>query len=106
MNQYLIPANSKKSQLIFGMFRGVDIGVMAIGICTSLILMFAITGDSVPILVIKLLPLGLGLLLVVPLPQYHNVLVFLQEVYLYMASEKEYVWKGWCASSDKYDKIR
>lgn len=104
MNQYLIPANSKKSQLIFNLFRPVDLFVIGGGALLTLILMFALPGDEIHILVIKLLPLAISLLLVVPIPQYHNVLVFLREMLLYMYSEKEYVWKGWCASSDNYDK--
>ena len=31
MNQYLIPANSKKSQLYFGLFRGIDLIVLMTG---------------------------------------------------------------------------
>ena len=79
MNNYLIPANSKKSQLIFGMFRGVDLIILLIGASVSLVLMFAISGDNIGIVFIKLLPLALSLLLIVPIPQYHNVLVFLQD---------------------------
>lgn len=104
MNQYLIPANSKKSQLILSMFRMIDIWIIIGGAIITLLLMFAIPGEAIYLLVIKLLPLALALLLVVPLPEYHNVLVFLQEMILYMTSEKEYIWKGWCATSELYDK--
>ena len=53
MNDYLIPANSKKSLLIMGMFKGSDLWILGIGISISLILMFGIKGDEVGILVIK-----------------------------------------------------
>ena len=36
MEQYLIPANSKKSQLIFGVFQPIDLVIMVIGIFLSL----------------------------------------------------------------------
>ena len=36
---YLIPANSKKSILIFGLFTGSDLAIASIGIGLSLILM-------------------------------------------------------------------
>ena len=64
MNDYLIPANSKKSLLIMGMFKGSDLWILGIGISISLILMFGIKGDEVGILVIKLLPLAIAVLLI------------------------------------------
>ena len=103
MNNYLIPANSKKSQLIFGLFRGVDLILLLIGASISLILMFAISGDTIGIVFVKLLPLGLSLLMIVPIPQYHNVLVFLQEMYIYYTGQKRYIWRGWCALYDGFD---
>ena len=98
MNQYLIPANSKKGQLIFNIFRPIDLSIVLVGAAISLILMFAISGDDIWIIFIKLLPIGLSLLLVLPLAYYHNVLVFLQEALLYYTSRRWYKWKGWCAS--------
>lgn len=102
MNQYLIPANSKKSQLILGIFTMTDLWVAIGSAVISLLLMLAIPGDQLYILVIKLLPLATGLLLVLPIPHYHNVLTFLREVLLFIFNEKEYIWKGWCATSDIY----
>lgn len=107
-NNYLIPANSKKSQLILNAFRPIDLGIMGAGALITLALMFIIPGDGLIELTIKLLPLGIGLLLVVPIPFYHNVLVFLREVYIYFSSQKTYVWRGWCAKygfeDDDYSK--
>ena len=99
MNNYLIPANSKKGQLIFNLFRGIDLGVLAIGAVVTFLLIVLIGGDSLLMLVIKLLPLGISILLVMPVAYYHNVLVFLQEMYKYLVSQKEYRWKGWCATN-------
>ena len=45
-NNYLIPANSKKSQLILNAFRGVDLMVMGAGAFLTLALMFIIPGDG------------------------------------------------------------
>ena len=39
MNTYIIPANSKRSQLIFSMFRGVDLIIFLIGASISLLLL-------------------------------------------------------------------
>jgi len=41
MNGFLIPANSKKSMLIFGLFNGFDLIVLAIGIVITIILLYA-----------------------------------------------------------------
>jgi hypothetical protein len=97
MDDYLIPANSKKSLLIMGMFKGSDLWILGIGISISLILMFAISGDEVGIIVIKLLPLAISVLLVLPIPFYHNVITYIIEFITYVQSQKEYKWRGWCA---------
>ena len=97
MNGYLIPANSKKSLLIMGMFKPSDLWILGIGICISLVLMFGIEGDTVGILVIKLLPIATAVTMVLPIPYYHNVITYLLEVVAYVQSVKEYKWRGWCA---------
>ena len=97
MNGYLIPANSKKSLLIMGMFKGSDLWILGIGAAISLILMIGIDGDTVGILVIKLLPLSLAVLMVLPIPYYHNVITYILEAIAYLQSTKEYKWRGWCA---------
>ena len=93
---YLIPANSKKGQLIFNIFRWVDLIIALVGGIITLALMFAISGDGLLVVFVKLLPVGVALLLVLPVPYYHNVLVLLQEVVNYLFNQKEYHWKGWC----------
>ena len=96
-NNYLIPANSKKSQLIFSVFRPVDLGIFLIGAFISLLLMLLLPGDTIKVMAIKVFPVGLALLLVLPIPYYHNVLTYIQEVVNYVQSQKEYKWRGWCA---------
>lgn len=106
MNNYIIPANSKKSQLIFGLFKEIDLIILLIGACITLILMFVLQGDTIGMMVIKLLPVGTSLLLVFPWPQYHNVRVLLQEIYLFYSGRRTYRWRGWCATYDGYDEER
>ena len=96
-NNYLIPANSKNGQLILNIFKPFDLIVLGIGAVITLILVFLFKEDSLSILVIKLLPLGISCLLVVPIPYYHNVLTFLRELYIYSTSQNQYKWRGWCA---------
>ena len=97
---YLIPANSKKGQLIFNIFRWVDLLIALVGGVFTLVLMFALPGDALWLLVIKLLPLGFALLLVLPIPYYHNVLVFLEELINFLMNPRVYRWKGWCVRSE------
>lgn len=104
MNDYIIPANSKKSLLIMGMFKMTDMYILGTGIVTSLILMFAINGDDIWIMVIKLLPLALSVLLVLPIPYYHNVITYIMDFITYVQSQKEYKWRGWCASREFGDR--
>ena len=96
---YIIPANSKKSQLIFNVFRPFDLfGVLLPGALLTVVFLFVFPGDSISAIVIKLAPVSLALFLVMPIPFYHNVLVYLRELYLYFSSQRRYYWRGWCAS--------
>ena len=96
MNNYLIPANSKKSQLIFNVFSIIDLIILLTGAFITTMLMFIFKGDTVKELAIKLAPVGICLFLVMPLPFYHNVLVYLQEVVIYFMNPRRYYWRGWC----------
>ena len=40
--RYLIPANSKKSMLIFGLFNGGDLFIFSVGVGTSLLLLMIV----------------------------------------------------------------
>ncbi len=96
---YIIPANSKKSQLIFNVFRPFDLyGVLLPGILLTTVFLFIFPGDTISDIAIKLTPIAISLFLVMPIPFYHNVLVYLQEVIIYFNSQRRYYWRGWCAS--------
>ena len=81
MKQYIIPANSKKSQLIFGLFRWIDLGILGFGILLSFAFLLAIDGDGLMTMFIKFLPLLLSVFLVFPVPYYHNVMEFMRDIY-------------------------
>lgn len=101
MNQYLIPANSKKSQLYFGLFRGIDLIVLMTGGLLTIVMLLAVKGDSLLSMVLKLLPIGISAFLVFPIPYYHNVMVFIREMYLYFTKPSKYYWRGWCATYEQ-----
>ncbi len=96
MNNYLIPANSKKSQLILGFFTGVDLILFGSGVGVTLILLLVIQSTNVGIMLLILAPALITGFLVMPIPYYHNVLQFIVNVYTYLSSRKRYYWKGWC----------
>ena len=93
---YLIPANSKKSQLIFSMFTWGDIFFFGIGILVTTVLLLTIHSDSIAIMVLKLLPALVTGVLVMPIPNYHNVMGFFKSMINYLSNTKQYYWKGWC----------
>ena len=94
--QYIIPANSKKSMLIFGIFRTVDLIIFAVGAVFSLFFLFILPGQRVVDLIVKLSPVLICLFLVLPIPNYHNTLVLIREVFTFLSNRKVYLWKGWC----------
>ena len=99
MNDYLIPANAKKGQLIFNLFRWEDLLILLGGAIITLVLAFAIKGDGIIIMALKLMPIGISVLLVMPVAYYHNVLVFLKEAIKYFTSQNVFRWKGWCVTN-------
>ncbi len=103
MNEYLIPANSKRSQLIFNMFKPIDLIIFGTGLGVSLLLLFFIQDMSLGALIIKLLPVATCAFLCMPLPNYHNVRVFIRELSLFLINQRVYIWKGWCVPREYRD---
>ena len=100
MNQFLIPANSKKSMLIFGLFNTVDLIIFGSGLGVTLLLL-AIIGPSETLdTFIVLLPALITGLLVAPIPNYHNVMEFTKDAIKFMFNRRVYYWKGWCVRSE------
>lgn len=103
-NMYIIPANSKNGKLIFNIFRGIDLVVFLCGVGVSLLLFVAIQTTTMATTIIKILPISVCTFLVVPVPFYHNVMCFIKELYLFLASRRVYYWKGWCVRSEYSEK--
>lgn len=95
---YLIPANTKKGQLIFGMFRPVDLILFGSGILITLVLLLTIEMSSTLVTIIILLPALVTGFLVVPVPYYHNMLIIILELIEFFRNQRRYEWKGWCVS--------
>ena len=80
-DMYLIPANSKRSMLIFGMFYTFDLILVGTGIGITLLLLMILPLDSLIVSIIAIAPGLITGLLVFPIPNYHNTLTVLIEVW-------------------------
>ena len=80
-NNYLIPANSKKSMLILGFFTPVDLGIFVTGVGISLLLLMLIKSTSLWFTLLLATPAIFSAFLVAPIPNYHNVRTLLGNIY-------------------------
>ncbi|MBE6138437.1 MAG: hypothetical protein E7173_01670 [Firmicutes bacterium] len=99
MNQFLIPANSKKSMLIFGLFRPFDLGLFGAGVGLTLLLLPLLPIEQLLYAVIALIPALIAGFLVFPIPNYHNVRTVIMSVWRFYTERRIYYWKGWCFSN-------
>ena len=103
-NNYLIPANSKKSMLYLNLFNKTDLIIFGSGILATLILiMLNLSTTSMKEVILILAPVLVCSFLVIPLPNVHNVRTFIKNVYLYFTNRRTYYWKGWSMSYGKDD---
>jgi hypothetical protein len=96
MNEYLIPSNSKRSLLIFGVFNYVDLLIFGVGLGISMLVLMVSNASDTLSVIIGILPGLIAGFLVFPIPNYHNTLTFLMSAYKYYTKREKYVWKGWC----------
>ncbi len=98
MNNYLIPANSKKGQLIFGIFKGDDLIIFGVGVGATLLALIIFPTTDIVTGILCLLPALVAALLVFPVANYHNVRTVIKEVIKFYSESRRYIWKGWCSS--------
>ena len=106
-NQYLIPANTKKGALKFGIFMNIDLIIFGIGIGITLLALILMSTfnflDNVTS-ILALIPGLVAVALVFPFPNYHNVRTALGELIAFYTNRQRYVWRGWCSSYEFKDK--
>ena len=96
---FIIPANSKKSQLFLSYFNGKDLIVLAIGLAISIGGLVVAKGAPFMIMILISMPALIAIFLVLPLPpHYHNIMTLIGNMNRYMLGIKKYYWRGWCAS--------
>lgn len=104
MNEYLIPANAKRGKLILGFFRQIDLIIFGSGVSLTfiLLLVFQNTMSSGVVAFLVLLPALITGFLVLPIPNQHNVLVVICNIYkFYFVNRNNFIWRGWCVLNDK-----
>lgn len=95
MNNYLIPANSKRSQLIFSMFTASDLILFGVGIGITLIMLLVLPIHEIVWAIMAITPGVIAAFLVIPVPNYHNILNVLKTMIRFYSSRQVFVWKGW-----------
>ncbi len=96
MRDYLIPANTKKGQLILSIFRPFDLILFGSGIFVTMIFIIIFQMSSLGMTIVALLPALITGFLVVPIPYYHNMLNVIAELIEFFTNQRNYKWKGWC----------
>ena len=91
---YLIPANSKKSILIFGVFTTYDLILFGTGAGITILLLLLINPTSLLGAVIDLAPAVVTGFLVLPIPHYHNIRTVIKDVYRFYTTRQRFIWKG------------
>ena len=97
---YLIPANSKKSQLILGFFTLTDILLFGFGCGLTVLLLMLVQNATIGQMIIILLPALITGFLVTPVMNYHNVLQFIINFCTFIFNPRRYYWKGWCVRNE------
>ena len=101
---YLIPANTKKSMLIFGVFNTTDLIIFGVGLGISLLLMMFMPVEKFAIAIMAISPALITGLLVFPIPNYHNVRTVIKNAWIFYTTRQKYIWKGWCFESGETNK--
>ena len=97
--QFLIPANTKKSMLIFGLFTTFDLILFGTGIGVTVLLLMIVNPSSLLIACIDLAPAVICGFLVLPVPNYHNIRIVIQELYRFYTVREKFIWKDSCISN-------
>lgn len=103
-NNYLIPANSKRSMLILGLFTPVDLIIFSTGAVLTVILMLTFHAETLSDVFMILTPLFISSAMVVPVPNHRNIWQLVANVYHYLSNRRTYFWRGWCMTNDEENK--
>ncbi len=103
---YLVPANSKKQGLIFGLLNKIDFIILIVGVGLSFVLFLLpfIDKSSFFGVIVAIAPAFIAAFLIFPIPNYHNTRTFVKEMYrFYFVHRRKYIWRGWCYQYEQSD---
>ena len=95
-DNFLIPANAKRGQYIFGLFRPVDLVIFGVGVGVTIILVAILPMEITWVAILAVAPAIVCSLLVAPVAYYHNMLQLIIEMYNFFTQRRIYLWRGWC----------
>ncbi|MDD3340785.1 MAG: hypothetical protein PHN72_01090 [Bacilli bacterium] len=98
---FLIPANSKKSLLIFGLFTPFDLILFGSGVGITTLLLLTLPVEQLSIAVLALMPALICGFLVLPIPNYHNMITIIKNAIDFFTNRQRFVWKGWCVLDEE-----
>lgn len=101
-NNYLIPANSKRSMLILSMLNTIDLIIFVTGCTLTFILLMTVRVGTLTEGIMVLLPALVTAFLVVPIPNQHNIRTLIGNLYNFYTKRKVFYWKGWCNSYEEF----
>ena len=101
---FLIPANSKKSMKLFGLFYPIDLIILGIGTFTTFILVTTLDIGDIALAILAILPVSIAGFLVFPVANYHNVRIFLMSMWTFFTTRRTFIWKGWCVRDGEESK--
>ena len=96
MGGFLVPANAKRGTLIFNIFRPFDLILFLSGVSVSFLMLALFSTSNIFWVMLAMLPGCICGLLVLPIPNYHNVLCAIQSIFRFFLERREFSWKGWC----------
>ena len=99
-NMFIIPANSKNGKLIFSLFTKFDLILLSSGFVVSILSILIITPSSLQGILLCLLPALICAMLVIPIPNYHNIFTVLKELIEFFYQRRNYKWEGWCSRDE------
>ncbi len=104
MNESLVPANTKRSTLILGMYRPLpDLAILVGGVAITVALLMVFNNAGTLIMILACLPMLIAVFLTLPLPNYHNVLCGIQSILAFYSGRRNFIWRGWCLKNEFKD---
>ena len=81
-----------------------DLILFGSGIAVTTILLLTLPVEQVVVAVIALMPALITGFLILPVPNYHNMITIIKNAIEFYSNRQQYYWKGWCANGKSKQK--